>query len=64
MGKKKEKKRLKALKNRNLQEKIFDFFVDGKPMSQVVHWSIIFAIAWVYATKMVDAAVVLNHIGK
>ncbi len=64
MGKKKEKKRLKALKNRTMQEKIFDFLVDGKPMSQIVHWTVIFAVATAYATKFADAAVVLNNIPK
>jgi len=64
MGKKKEKKRLKALKNRSMQEKIYDFVVDGKPMSQIVHWTIIFAVACAYATKFADAAVVLNNVAK
>jgi len=64
MGKKKEKKRLKALANRSIQEKIYDKIVDGKPMSQIVHWTIIFAVAGLYATKIADAAVVLNNIVK
>lgn len=64
MGKKKEKKRIKALANRNIQERIYDFCVDGKPMSQIVHWTVIFAVATMYATKFVDAAVVLENVGK
>ena len=64
MGKKKEKKRLKALANRSMQEKIYDRIVDGKPMSQIVHWTVIFAVAGVYATKFADAAIVLNNVAK
>ncbi len=62
MGKKKQER--KRLKNRNLQERIFDFCVDGKPMSQIVHWTVIFAVAGMYATKFADAAVVLNNVAK
>lgn len=61
MGKKKEKKRLA---NRCLQERVYDFFINDKPMSQIVHWTVIFAVAGVYATKFADAAVVLNNVGQ
>jgi len=57
MGKKKEKKTSmqKALK------KIRKFFVNGKPMSQTIHWTIILSIAWLYAIKMAEAS---NTIGE
>ncbi len=69
MGKKKdtkkiEKKRIKALKNRSLVKKVFDFLVDEKPMSQIVHWTIILSIVWLYLTKIADATVILNNIWK
>ena len=51
MSKKKNKKTpmQKALK------KIRKFFVNGKPMSQVVHWTVILSISGLIAIKVVEA---------
>jgi hypothetical protein len=56
MGKKKNKAK------KCLAKKCSKFFVNGKPMSQVVHWSIILGIFGLYAIKMVEAKEILDNV--
>jgi hypothetical protein len=61
MWKKKNKK--KALKNeKNLLQKISKFFVNGKPMSQVVHWSLIMSVFALYAVEIANAQRILDNL--
>ena len=56
MGKKKNKAK------KSFAKKCSKFFVNGKPMSQVVHWSVIMAVFGLYAIKMVEAKEILDKI--
>lgn len=49
-------------KKKNKAKKKNNFFVNWKPMSQIVHWSIIMAIFWLYAIKMAEAKEILDNI--
>ena len=51
-------------RNKTLLQKITKFFVNGKPMSQVVHWTIIGATSGIFAINIVKAGEVLEAIGK
>jgi len=57
MSKKKDKKTpmQKTLK------KIRKFFINGKPMSQIVHWTIILSISGLLAIKMAEANQVIEE---
>ncbi len=61
---KKEKKLQKKLQNATFQEKMYDQLIDNKPMSQVIHWSLILSTAAVFGLKMADAAIVIENIGR
>jgi hypothetical protein len=52
-------------KNKNkakktLAKKITKFFVNGKPMSQIVHWSIIWWVAGMMLINIVKAGEILE----
>jgi len=56
MWKKKNKK--------TILQKITKFFVNWQPMSQVVHWTIIWATSGIFAINIVRAGEILEAVGK
>lgn len=57
MAKKKEKK----TPMQKMMKKTRKFLVNDKPMSQTIHWTLIFAIGLMYAIKVTEAGLVLNE---
>jgi hypothetical protein len=47
---------------KSLIKKCGKFFVNGKPMSQIVHWTIILAVFGAYAIKFAEAKEILENI--
>ena len=56
MGKKKNKAK------KSFAKKCAKFFVNWKPMSQVIHWSLIMAVFGLYAIEMVQAKMIIDKI--
>ena len=58
-----------ANKNKKTSLQVFlkkcrKFLINGKPMSQIVHWSIIWGISWVFALNIVRAGEIIEAVGK
>ena len=45
----------KKKSKKSIMKKFLKCIVDWKPMSQIVHYTIIFAVAWVFAVNIVRA---------
>ena len=54
----------KKKNKKTLGKKIVKFFVNGKPMSQIVHWAIIIATSGIFAINIVKAGEILESVGK
>ena len=54
----------KKTSTQGILKKISKFFVNGQPMSQVVHWSIIIATSGIFAINIARAGEILEAVGK